>query len=448
MRAESSNRMSRTTALLAASATFALAAGWLAYRAATLMNVPGDPDAVHWVMQDFRDAIYFPVRSLLDWRNPYDSRVHMATYPVGQTFPPYSPLLLLLHAPLGFLPLGAAQVIYLACNVILTVVLAYAVLRWTGGGSATQALFIAGVVLLSRPGQLNVLVGQPTLLLVAGAYLALIELRRRPWLAGLGLALTSLKPTYAVPLALLMLARGALRPVVIGGTVALVGAALAGIGPVSAAGGVGAFAGLMADNYAAFAGQGAADPSRSVTRIDVCVVLARLLGHPPGAAVDAASFAVVVGLGALAVRRADRGAPTDLALITGITCSTILAGVYQLSYNLVLLLLPLVAVLRGPRDATWLRPLWVRTLLSLVYGGVIVNYLASESAARLLSFSPVMRDLAGSLNSLGVLTLFAIYCRAGLRASVRAGAPHGGSRTPELPPIPRGAFVSGQGAPR
>ena len=440
--------MSRGAAALVGGAIFALAVGWLGYRAALLMNVPGEPDAVHWVMQDFRDAIYFPVRSFLDWGNPYDSRVHMATYPVGQTFPPYSPLLLLLHAPLGLLPLGAAQVIYMVFNVLLTLVLAHAVLRCTGGSSATQALLIAGVVLLSRPGQLNVLLGQPTLLLVCGVYLALLEAPRRPWLAGLGLALTSMKPTYAVPLALLMLARGAVRPVLIGGGVAVVGAALAGIGPVSAAGGARAFVGLMVDNYAVFAAQDSADPLQSVLRIDVSVILARLLGHPPGTAVDAVSFGLVVGLGALALRRADRDAPGDIALIAGITCSTILACVYQLSYNLVLLLLPVVALLRQARNAVWLRPPWLHALLLLAYAGLAVNYLASESAARLLSFSPLLRVFASTVNSLGVLTLFVIYCSGGLRIRVRAADTDGAARERDLRADPRRVVEAVQRMPR
>lgn len=411
----------QTMAIALSGVLFAIAAGVLAERAGRLMNVPGSPDAVHWVMQDFRDAIYFPVRAVLDGGNPYGLRDYMAAYPVGQPFPPYSPLLLLLHAPLGLPPLAAAQVAYLVLNLALTLGLAYVVLRLTGGASAAQTLLLAAVVLLSRPGQFNVLLGQPTLLLVAGVYLALFWARRRPGWAAVGLALTSMKPTYAVPLALLMLARGDWRPVLIGTALALVGAGLGAVGPVRAAGGAAAFAALLPDNYAAFAAQGSADAAVSLHRIDAGVLLGRLLGRPPGALLDAVLFVSIVAIGGLALRRAARG---DVALSAGVACSTILACVYQASYNLVLLTLPAVALLRAAPDRAWPRRPWLRTLLGLAYCGLATNYLASENAARLLDFGGALRALVGALNSIGVLALFAIYCSVALRgrAAVREPA--------------------------
>jgi hypothetical protein len=417
----------RPVATLLSCALFALAVALLAYRAGRLMNVPGAPDTTHWVMQDFRDAIYYPVRSLLEGGNPYDSHRYMATYPVGQTFPPYSPLLLLLHAPVGLLPPATAQTAYLVLNVLLTVGLAYGVLRLTGTASLTQTAFLAGLVLLSRPGQFNVLLGQPTLLLVAGVYLGLFWARRRPAWAAVGFALTSMKPTYAVPLAVLMLARGDWRPVLLGGALAAMAAALGAIGPVVAAGGPGPFIALLPENYVAFARAESANPILSIHRVDAGVILAQLLGRPPGALLDAGLFALAGGIGAVALRRAGRD---DVALSAGVACSTILACIYQSSYNLVLLVLPAVALARTQRDAAWLRPPWLRGLLWLAYGGLALNYLASESSARLLDFGGGLRAVVGMLNSLGVLVLFATYCTAALRgrAPARELVPAGGER--------------------
>jgi Glycosyltransferase family 87 len=404
------------TAILAC-ALVALAVGWLAYRAARLMNVPGAPDPARWVMQDFRDAIYFPVRAVLDGGNPYDVRAYLRTYPVGQAFPPYSPLLLLLHAPLAPLPLATAQVTYLVGNVFLTFGLAYAVLRLTGGASMTQTMLLGAVVLLSRPGQFNVLLGQPTLLLVAGVYLALFWPRRSPAWAAVGLALTSMKPTYAVPLALLMLARSEWRSVLIGGGLAVVGAALGAVGPLVAAGGPGAFAALLPANYAAFAAESAADPGISLHRVDAGVIVSRLIGRPPGTLLDIVLFVSIVGIGALALRRAARD---DVALSAGVACSTILACVYHSSYNLVLLMLPAVALLRATPDPAWLRTSRLRALLWLAYCGLAMNYLASENAVRLLGFGGALRTLVGSLNSVGVLVLFVTYCSLTLRRGAAA----------------------------
>ena len=84
-------------------------------------------------------------------------------------------------------------------------------------------LGLTALLLLSRPGHMNLLLGQVTAQVVIGAYVALRWARTRPLLAGMGLALATLKPTYGVPLALLMLfGRGDLGAVVVG--VALSGA--------------------------------------------------------------------------------------------------------------------------------------------------------------------------------------------------------------------------------
>lgn len=358
------------------------------------------------------------MRAVLDGANPYDVRRYVAAYPVGQTFPPYSPLLLVVHAPLGALPAGVAQTAYLALNILLALGLAYASLQLTGGASLSQTLLLAGVVLLSRPGQFNVLVGQPTLLLVAGVYLALFWAQRRPGVAAVGLALTSMKPTYAVPLGLLMLARGDWRPLLIGGGLAVAGAALGAIGPVLAAGGPGAFAALLPANYAAFAIESSADPSVSLHRVDAGVIVSRLLGRAAGTALETVLFLAIVGIGALALRRSARD---DLGLSAGVACSTILACVYHASYDLVLLVLPAVALLRAASPA-WLRPTWLRALLGLVYGGLATNYLASENAARLLDFGGALRALVGTLNSVGVMVLFATYCSVALRGGASAPA--------------------------
>ena len=49
---------------------------------------------------DFRDAIFYPVVALRDGVNPYNADSYFVHYPVGQEFPLYTPIHLLLHAPL------------------------------------------------------------------------------------------------------------------------------------------------------------------------------------------------------------------------------------------------------------------------------------------------------------------------------------------------------------
>jgi hypothetical protein len=202
-----------------------------------------------------------------------------------------------------------------------------------------------------------------------------------------------------------------------GAALSVLGALLGAAGPVLAAGGPAAFAALLPHNYAVCAAESAAEPILTIHRVDAGVLLARLLGRPPGALLDAGLCATIVGLGALALRRAARA---DLAVSTGIACSTMLACVYQSSYNLILLVLPAVALLRARHAPAWGRPSWLRAVLALAYTGLAVNYLASENAARLLDFGPGLRALVAMLNSTAVLVLYAAYCAVALRRPVAA----------------------------
>ena len=66
---------------------------------------------------------------------------------------------------------------------------------------------VATALLLSRPGHMAVVQGQPTLL-VLGAALFVIGVVGRPWAASFALAITTIKPTFGAPLVLLTMARG------------------------------------------------------------------------------------------------------------------------------------------------------------------------------------------------------------------------------------------------
>src|SRR5262245_26042088 len=58
-----------------------------------------------WGMVDFRDVIYFPTRAVMEGVNPYDAEVtadparYRGRYAVGNVFPLYTPLLMLLDWP-------------------------------------------------------------------------------------------------------------------------------------------------------------------------------------------------------------------------------------------------------------------------------------------------------------------------------------------------------------
>ena len=158
--------------------------------------------------RDFHNAIYFPVRALITGINPYSKEYKSSYHPDSLGFPPFAPSSVLLHAPLGFLTVHAAEIVYLVINICLLIFICWFSVRKTSFPYAVGAIFLmAGLMVISRPGLLNFLGLQMTLLLIVGTLLSLEYSESNPVLSGFGLLLACCKPTYAIPLAVIMLFR-------------------------------------------------------------------------------------------------------------------------------------------------------------------------------------------------------------------------------------------------
>src|SRR5690349_18479118 len=62
-----------------------------------------NPHAVTGSMGDFALNVYYPSKAFLDGGNPYDQSSYLSGYPVDIPFPPYMPVMLLLHLPFAWL---------------------------------------------------------------------------------------------------------------------------------------------------------------------------------------------------------------------------------------------------------------------------------------------------------------------------------------------------------
>ena len=402
---------------------FAAAAGLLAARAWALVNVPGAPDHARWVLQDFRDAIYYPVVALLDGGNPYDVAAYYARYPVGQEFPVYSPLTLLVHLPFGLLPYRLAEALYFAVTLALTVVLAGVSLRLAGLPQRADAvLTVAALLLLSRPGQSNLLLGQSTLLAVLATVTALHWARSHPWRATAALALATFKPTFGIPLAVLLALRGdvwvAARGLAIGGAVA----ALVAVWPAAGAGGVEPFLRALLDNQSQMRATPQVDPATSWLRIDSWALAARLAGRSLGVVVESVLSLVVLGGTGLLLRRAARGTAESAGHVTlALASAGILAGLYHQVYDLLLLAPATVAVLSGrPADLWAARPLW-RAGLAVALIGLFANYATTNTALSRLGIGGGWWLVIVSINGLLLLAVWLAYAGLALRLG-RSGA--------------------------
>jgi hypothetical protein len=418
-------RMVPRLRLTAAVAVFAAVVGVLGLRAWTLVNVPGAPGHAQWVLQDFRDAVYYPVVALLAGDNPYDVRTYFARYPVGQEFPVYSPLTLLLHLPFGLLPYRLAEALYFASVIGLTVVLAAVSLRLAGVAARADAVLgLAAALLLSRPGQSNLLLGQVTVPAVLATLAALHWSSRRRWWATAALALATFKPTFGLPLALLLACRGD-RRVAVGG-VAIGGAlaALLAVWPMSAAGGPGPFVAALLDNQATTRGSLLFAPLTSWLRVDVWALAARLAGGTTGPVSEALLSLAVLGATGLLLRRLRRvAAALADPLAVGLVGAGLLAGVYHQVYDLLLLAPAALAVVLGRPAALWQERPWARAVLAAASLALFGNYATSNAALRHLGVAGGWWLALVSVNAVLLLLVWGLHGAVALRLPVAHPAP-------------------------
>lgn len=379
-------------------------------RVTTLSNVGGVRLSASWALIDFQSTIYYPVHAFTDGANPYDHAAYRARYPEAGTFPPFLPSTLLIHLPFGVMTLALARMAYVGFTVGLIVLLGRAVVRANGVTSWTSALVAAALVTLSRPGQWNLLLGQVTLQAVLLSWVALHFAQRTPWLSGLALGAAAFKPTFALPIAVLMLARGHVKAVGAG-----VVAALALNLPVAAILEHRARAvQLLTQNpkapYNSWAGSSDSAPYASFYRLDLIALFGRIAGRPLSHGEEAVIMILVLSVAALLIRRMRGSEPTPghQTLSEAIICVATLLCVHHLDYDLLLLAFP-VAALVYRRMPGLLENAAVRRGMLWLFALMAANYVSTQSVLdRLAPDAPVWFALA-SANSLALVLIFAIY---------------------------------------
>ena len=383
----------------------------VARRTFTRFVVDGNPAAPGWGFADFRDAIYYPVVAFLDGDNPYDPMRYAATYPVGNVFPAYTPVTLLVHLPFGLLPFVPSAVAYFLSTLALYVWLAYLTLRMCRRETSAAAVFgIASAILISQPGQWNLFLGQSGAPLALAVYGALHLARDRPWLSGLCFAVASFKPTTGAPLALLMLARGDRRAVAIGVALAAGLAGVLAVPIVYGAGGVAAFLESVRGNYTAFVADPTAAAHTSPYRVDVAALASRLLGRPVDVGVELALMLGVLGLSAAGLRRlADGDDDQQRLLSASLVCVALLVCVYHQSYEASLLALPLL--LTAGRCLTDDGGTSYRHWVLLAAAAVpAANYLVMGSVVNRMATGGPLWLVATSLDGVALLVALCVLC--------------------------------------
>ncbi len=206
---------------------FVLLIALTVYRTVRRYQPPGKFDTANQGYCDFHNGIYYPALAWREGVNPY-GQYYADNYPVDRQIPAFSPIVLALHAPLTWLPLRAAEVVYFLLSTGLLFssarLLAISIQPRSVSTSWSTTLWIASLLALSRPGHVTLFNGYFTWELAWGTLMAVHYGKTRPTWAAVGLMLAAGKPTYALPLGFLLLCRGHFRTVVLGTALSIVGA--------------------------------------------------------------------------------------------------------------------------------------------------------------------------------------------------------------------------------
>jgi hypothetical protein len=404
------SRFNHRGRLLLASALFVLALGFAVARVGFLTEAGGVRLGASWVMTDFYSAAYYPVHAVLQGQTPYDR---------DSTFPPYAPTHLLMHLPFALLPPRAAAITYFLFTALLTLPLAFLALGLARvKPEPARVVALAAAILLSRPGHWTLLLGQVAILLTVLTYVALVHARTKPTLAGWAIMGALLKPTYGIPLVLLLWAWGHRKIAVLGvGLAALVNLPLLAL-LAAREGGVGGLMEAALGGYRGWQEIADVNPATSNTRTDAASLISRFVGAPLSS-VEQVLLTASILLLAVAVLRLLGKQPTRQAdaLAVGIICITTSLIGFHRGYDLVLLTAPFLAA--AVPGALPLGHRGIRWMLLALYSILALNWIATESVLQRWQPSGEAWLAVTSLNGLCLIVLYLGYLGLGVRYHAR-----------------------------
>lgn len=366
-----------------------------------------------WAFQDFLSVIYYPTVAVLAGENPYNLLEFVNNYPVVFAFPLYLPATFLVHLPFGLFPPSAAILVYFLVALALCVMLAIVSLRATGHTASVGAvLTVLGLILISRPGHSNLLLGQTALQFTLAAYLIVYGSNRPNWILACGLAFCAIKPTFGIPLALLLLSRAKIRVVKYAIAISLAINVPIVFVLAQHEGGLLPFIreGLL--NLQGWGGSIYVIPATSPTLVDAGSLVGRFLGRPLGIPGQSAVFLLALAVAAIAWRRGARpAAPAVRQLSLGIVLMAVLLCIYHQVYDLIVLTAPFVAMVGRRFPASfYTRFHFPLSLLLLCFLGL--HYLGGASIIGRFEAGSLTWLLLASANGIALLALFITWSHA------------------------------------
>ncbi len=366
-----------------------------------------------WAFQDFLGVVYYPAVAFLVGDNPYNAAFFLNNYPVFFAFPPFLPAVFLVHLPFALLPQTLAIILYTLTVLGLIALLSYASLRIAALPTRfSSVVLIMAMILISRPGHSNLLLGQTAAQFGLVTYMAYYFAGRSTALGVVGLVFSVLKPTFGIPLALLLMARGHIRLVLIAALVAVALNVPFVIMLVEMEGSLSALVQSLIASIPTWSGHEYVDPATSATRIDLGSVIGRWSGVAPTAVGQILILVGTIGTAALASAGGAKKAIHGMQhLLFGIALLAILLCAYHVMYDLIILAAPFVAI-AGRRFPTSFYSGWHYPISVLLLCFLALNYLAGNTIIGLFAADTDIWKLLASANTIALISLYLAWLHA------------------------------------
>jgi Glycosyltransferase family 87 len=289
-----------------------------------------------WIMQDFRDTVWLPIRYLWAGGNPYEAAAYLRWAPAdASAFFLYTPGIMTLLAPLAALPWNLAVIVWVVIGLLIVFWIGWESTRLSGlPKRADIVCAIVSVLLAWLPTQLAFQTGNPSILVV-GAAVFVLGRRQNDWPTAVGLTICLLKVQFGVPIVVLLLSIGLWRPVVRAIAMVVLLSLPAGLLAVVNSGSVSAFLDSLLTNLAAQHSSAYGDlTTPGAYRWDLAGIIGRLTGINFGRALQILLVGTVLIIGSWAYARALSTHRKDVALAIG--SLTIILCLFHNRYDFVL----------------------------------------------------------------------------------------------------------------
>lgn len=330
-------------------------------------------------LSDFR-ACYIFTKTFRNGLSPYEVQ-QRADLVAPRPSAPFSPLIFFLLWPLSYLSIAWAGVVFCILNVAMLGLLGYWVFRFSQQPFKLHWwLAVFGFIIVSRSGHITLYTGYFTAILIIGTLLAFQYAHNKPWLAGVGVLLASAKPTFIIPLLILLAYRKNYRAAIWGALLSIA-VGLAGLFWLAADSSVPEVINSVLTGQQAFDDDPTEFPVNTWTRVDIVGMFAKAINWIPGKAVYLVCMVILLIPPGLVIRRAvadeqNRGAMGLTALIAMLA---LLVTLYHHSYDCLLVVPGVLSLLLfGNKTMVEVPPLgrWVVVVLLLVPA---VNYFSTLS---------------------------------------------------------------------